>query len=75
MVKLPSDEFIQKVRAMSDEQLLREFDVYNARMDNLSAERQQCWDRFMEINELQDELGGERQAIAAAVYYVRKLRS
>jgi len=74
MTKLPSEEFCDKVRAMSDEELLRQYDVYNAQMDSLETERQRCWDRFMEINEIQDVVGGERQMVTIEVRMNRKLK-
>jgi hypothetical protein len=74
MVKNASDEFIQKVREMSDEELLREYDVYRARMDNLEAERMQCWNRMMEISGIQDEMGGELQCLVIVIHYGRKLK-
>jgi hypothetical protein len=74
MTKLPSKEFCDNVRAMSDEDLLRQYDTYNAQMDSLTAERQRCWDRFMEINEIQDVVGGEFQMVSIEARMNRKLK-
>jgi len=74
MVKLPSDEFIAKIKKMSDRALLRAFDKGCVKMKVLEKERMRCWNRFMKICEIQDELGGKNQCMAVAVYYDRKLR-
>jgi hypothetical protein len=74
MIKLPSDEFIFKVRAMTDEELIAAYKEARTCMDNLEVERMNCWNRMMEIHKLQDDIGGEMQALAVNLHYVRKLK-
>jgi hypothetical protein len=74
MTKLPSEEFCNKVRSLSDEELLCTYDGYNVEMDALEEERMRCWNRFMEINEIQDVMGGEHQMLAIEVRHNRKLK-
>jgi hypothetical protein len=75
MTKLPSDDFCKKVRALSDKALLAMSRRYNKKFDALEKERMKCWNRFMEINEIQDVLGGERQMVTIEVQWNRKLTS
>jgi hypothetical protein len=75
MTKLPSKEFCDKVRALSDKALLALYGRQNKKMDALEKERMKCWNRFMEINEIQDVLGGERQMVTIEVQWNRKLTS
>jgi hypothetical protein len=74
MTKLPSKEFCDKVRTMSDAALVATYRKYNKDFDTLEKERQKCWDRFIEINDIQDVMGGERQMIAIEVRMNRKLK-
>lgn len=74
MVKNASNEFIEKAKEMSDEELLRTFDAYCAQMKALEVERLQCYNRMMEIREIQDVLGGEIQAMDITAHWGRKLK-
>jgi hypothetical protein len=74
VTKLPSKRFCNGVRTMSNEKLLRVYTEYSTKMDALEEERMRCWNRFMEINEIQDVLGGERQMLSIEVHMNRKLK-
>jgi hypothetical protein len=73
MTKLPSKRFCNGVRTMSNEKLLRAYTEYSAKMDALEEERMKCWNRFMEINEIQDVLGGKFQMVSIEARMNRKL--
>jgi hypothetical protein len=64
MIVRATDEFIEKVRAMPEEQLRITYREYRAKYEALEQERLQCWDRFMAIQQEQDNMGGELQTLA-----------
>jgi siroheme synthase (precorrin-2 oxidase/ferrochelatase) len=74
MTKLPSKEFCDGVRAMSDKTLLAAYRRHNKKFEALEKERMRCWNRFMEINDIEDVLGGERQMLTVEIRFNRKLK-
>lgn len=74
MTKLPSKGFCDKVRTLSDKALLAMQRRYDKKFEALEKERMKCWNRFMEINEIQDVMGGERQMVTIEVHMNRKLK-
>ena len=74
MTKLPTVEFCDEVRGLSNKALLAAYRRYNKDFDALEKERQKCWNRMMEIHETQDALGGERQMLSIEVRMNRKLK-
>jgi hypothetical protein len=73
MIVEASEEFMRRVKAMSDEELLAAYRERCDQYDALEAERVQCWNRMMEIHKIQDGTGGEMQAMGIAIRFVRKL--
>jgi hypothetical protein len=59
---------------MSNETLLRTFAEYSTKMDALEEERMRCWNRMMEIHEIQDVLGGKFQMVSIEARMNRKLK-
>lgn len=64
MTKTPSRAFCNKVRKMTNGNLLTLLEEYNGEMDSLETERMACWNRMMAIHKIQDVLGGKRQMVA-----------
>jgi hypothetical protein len=74
MMTHASDEFVAKARTMGDDELLANYFRYRAKFDALEEERMKCWNRFMEIQQEQDAMGGEMQALGVIATYGRGLK-
>jgi len=65
MTKTPSKTYCNKVRKMTNGELLSVLEEQTSTFDALEKERLECWRRMMAINKIQDVLGGKRQMVAA----------
>ena len=69
-----SDEFLERIRKMSDEELLTLYRERYAKYEALDAERITCWDRMQEIFKEQDVMSPELSALNIVVHFSRKLK-
>lgn len=72
-MKHASDEFVQKVRVMSDDALLAAYRETHARFDILEAERWDSWKRMMTAIEKQEDMADEMSVLNTAVHLIREL--